>query len=130
MSAGILFESQRGDQMGPALYTLIQQVFLFSNGILAGLLSTTEPGTTWAWLGLSSILLLKAACAIVVTVLQPHLDILDTIGEICTAWLSVASCICMLALQPYYTKVWCSRGPPLAMLLETTLWIVYNGDPF
>lgn len=115
-----MFENLRGDQIGRAMYALIQQGFLFSNGAVVGMLSVAEPGTTWAWVGLSGILVLKAVYAVVITLLRPHVDILDTVGEICTAWISVATCICMLALQPWYTEVralgWWrtsdSGGPP------------------
>lgn len=101
-----MFENLRGDRKGRAMYALVQQGFLFSNGAVVGMLSAAEPGTTWAWVGLSGVLVLKTVYAAVITSLRPHVDILDTVGEICTAWLSVAVCICMLALQPYYTEVW------------------------
>lgn len=87
------------------LHVLIQQVFLFTNGFLVGVLSKTEPGSIGAWVGLSVVLVLKVTNALVVTALRPHVDLLDVLGEACAAWLNVGTCICMLALQPYYKQV-------------------------
>eukprot|EP00892_Ulva_mutabilis_P000206 jgi/Ulvmu1/10186/UM006_0142.1 len=116
---GVLFEQHQGHCLGPVLYVLIRQVMQFSNGVVVGALIDTEPGTAGAWAGLSLLLLLKAVHALLMTALRPQVDVWDMLGEACAAWLNVGSCICMLALQPYYTQeVESAEDAVLAKVLE------------